>query len=134
MSNYCENHWGDFTVYKLIEIGESNLISYNIKYSLDNDTDKYAYTDINGKGVIYWIEDEYGNSAFFDLLSNPILKGSYNTNTYNNKIQRYIDNNGKLSIPQNLNIPSGVHDCIIGWNSNKELVIYNPNDFIEPII
>jgi len=36
-----------------------NLESWELKYCLDNDTDRFEWADINnGKGVIYYMKDE----------------------------------------------------------------------------
>lgn len=44
------------------------LSSWIIKYDLNNDTTKYAWADsTNGRGVIYYMEDEHGNVAGYDF-------------------------------------------------------------------
>ena len=49
-------------------IFNANIPAWELKYSLDNDTTKYAWADeINGKGVIYWLKDEYGNECPYDF-------------------------------------------------------------------
>lgn len=46
----------------------SNLDAWEIKYDLDNDTTKYAWADAtNGKGVIYYMKDEFNNECFYDF-------------------------------------------------------------------
>ena len=45
----------------------SNLGAWTLKYSLDNDSTKYAWANPNGKGVIYWMEDEFNNRAGYDF-------------------------------------------------------------------
>lgn len=45
-----------------------DLSSWELKYCLDNDTDRFAWADTtNGKGVIYYMKDEWGNIAPFDF-------------------------------------------------------------------
>lgn len=42
----------------------------HVKYDIDNDTSKYAWADAtNGKGVIYWMRDIYGNECPYDFKS-----------------------------------------------------------------
>ena len=53
--------------------GENNFIgkrinAWEIKYCLDNDTSRFAWADTeNGKGVIYYMKDEYGNECPYDF-------------------------------------------------------------------
>lgn len=47
----------------------TNLSAWEIKYSLDNNTNihKWAQTNGSGKGVIYYMKDEYCNEATYDF-------------------------------------------------------------------
>ena len=46
----------------------ANLDGWDIRYCLDNDTARFAWADAtNGKGVVYWMRDEWGNEAWFDF-------------------------------------------------------------------
>ena len=46
----------------------SNLNGWELKYCLDNDTTRFAWADsTNGKGVIYWMKDEYDNECPYDF-------------------------------------------------------------------
>ena len=46
----------------------SKLEAWELKYSLDNDINKFAWADsINGKGVIYWMKDERYNECSYDF-------------------------------------------------------------------
>ena len=47
---------------------DSNLDAWEIKYDLDNDTTKYAWADAtNGKGVIFYMKDEWDNECPYDF-------------------------------------------------------------------
>ena len=47
---------------------ESNLSAWELWYSLDNDNTKYAWADeVNGKGVIYRMIDEWNNDLPYDF-------------------------------------------------------------------
>jgi hypothetical protein len=47
---------------------DNKLNLWELKYSIYNDTDKYNWADPqNGKGVIYWLKDEFGNEAGYDF-------------------------------------------------------------------
>ena len=44
------------------------LDAWELKYSLDNDTNKFAWADTtNGKGVVWWMKDEWNNECFYDF-------------------------------------------------------------------
>lgn len=44
------------------------LEAWQLKYSLDNDTEKFAWADsTNGKGVIYYMKDEWNNECPYDF-------------------------------------------------------------------
>ena len=46
----------------------SDLNAWKVWYCLDNDTNRFAWTDtVNGKGVIYWMKDEYDNECPYDF-------------------------------------------------------------------
>lgn len=46
----------------------SKLEAWQLKYSLENDTTKYAWADsTNGKGVIYYMKDEWNNECPYDF-------------------------------------------------------------------
>ena len=48
----------------------NKLNLWQLKYSVYNDKYKYKWADeINGKGVIYWLKDEFGNEAGYDFKS-----------------------------------------------------------------
>ena len=46
----------------------SKLQAWRLKYCLDNDATRFAWADSeNGKGVIYWMKDEFGNECPYDF-------------------------------------------------------------------
>ena len=45
----------------------SDLAAWNLKYRLDNDTSRFAWADPNGKGVIYYMKDEFDNECSYDF-------------------------------------------------------------------
>lgn len=81
---------------------KNELDAWNIKYSLDNDAKRFAWADaVNGKGVIYYMCDENGNSAPYDF-KNILFGGLYTFGCYgedfsmngvycrNNEIRPYV--------------------------------------------
>lgn len=46
----------------------SNLDAWELKYDIRNNREKYTWADPdNGKGVIWWMKDEFGNEAGYDF-------------------------------------------------------------------
>ena len=46
----------------------ANLPAWELKYCLDNDIGRFLWADVeNGKGVIYYMKDEYGNECPYDF-------------------------------------------------------------------
>ena len=53
----------------------SNLNAWELKYSLDNDTNRFEWVDTtNGVGVIYYMKDEYGNECPYDFKNIKFLR------------------------------------------------------------
>lgn len=82
----------------------SKLEAWEIKYCLDNDTSRFAWADnTNGKGVIYYMKDEFGNECPYDFKNIQYIKkigftafdqyGSSYTTTYS----RYETNDTTVS-------------------------------------
>lgn len=47
---------------------EADITAWEIKYCLDNDTSRFIWADEeNGKGVIYYMKDEYNNECPYDF-------------------------------------------------------------------
>jgi hypothetical protein len=46
---------------------DSELSAWEIKYCFENDTTRFAWADTNGKGVIYYLKDEFGNACHYDF-------------------------------------------------------------------
>ena len=46
----------------------AKLESWELKYCIDNDTNRFYWADsTNGKGVIYWMKDEWNNECPYDF-------------------------------------------------------------------
>ena len=95
-----------------------NMNAWELKYCLDNDKDLFDWAETEGKGVIYWLKDEFGNEAPYDfknamfrryqvatvsntilneLLNNYIVQEGYYAVTKNNNIKywyTFVDENG----------------------------------------
>ena len=61
---YAAKHSGD----TYFTNASAKLNAWELKYSLDNDTTKYYWADTtNGKGVIYYMKDEWNNECPYDF-------------------------------------------------------------------
>ena len=85
-----------------------NLSTWKAKYSLTNDTNKFAWADDspNGKGVIYWLKDEWNNECPYDFkniqfkrVENSVDNWYYTFGTTNDKTITTIEN---LSVLNNI--------------------------------
>lgn len=46
----------------------ANLSAWELKYCIDNDTDRFAWADAtNGKGVVFWLKDDWNNEFPYDF-------------------------------------------------------------------
>ena len=53
---------------------DSNLLAWDIKYTIENDSSTYAWADeTNGKGVIYFMRDEFNNECGYDFKNVQFL-------------------------------------------------------------
>lgn len=76
------------TASELQPYGYMPSLKCEIKYSLQNDQDRFAWADTtNGKGVIYWMRDKYGNECPYDFKH--ILFKPYDPRTNPITAQRY---------------------------------------------
>ena len=95
----------------------SNLTGWQVWYTLDNDTSKYAWASENGKGVIYRLIDENGNDAPYDFKNIQMLDANNSEDTtyyytfdskgvdhslngskcFNNEINKYIDGTQRVN-------------------------------------
>jgi len=92
----------------------AKLEAWEIKYCIENDTSRFAWADTeNGKGVIYYMKDEFNNDVPYDFKNIKFLKNSVwlytfggttddslTGNSYGNIIKEYKSSN-KLSLSFN---------------------------------
>ena len=79
----------------------SNLAAWELKYCLDNDTSRFGWADEkNGKGVIYYMKDEFGNECSYDFK--------------NIQFQRKFDKNGNY-VPENGTTNDNSDESILEW-------------------
>ena len=82
---------------------DSKLNAWEIKYSLDNDDMRFEFVDYeNGKGVIYYMKDEFNNEAPFDFKNILQNDGEY---TFGNNGEDYSLNGYANGIYNNKLLP-----------------------------
>ncbi len=61
----------------------AKLEAWEIKYCINNDTSRFAWADsVNGKGVIYYMKDEWGNECPYDFKNIQFMKDSVRVYTF----------------------------------------------------
>lgn len=114
-------HEGD-NYYSLYNV---NLSAWELKYSLDNDDKKFEWADTeNGKGVIYWLKDDFNNECCYDFkqitftrykitscTNVPDLVGWYSANAYDGPT-----GDGRVTIDNNDSINAFTFSAIVNGN------------------
>jgi hypothetical protein len=64
----------------------NELSAWELKYCVDNDTNRFAWADsTNGKGVIYYLKDEFNNECWYDFKNIQFKRNSSWLTTYKSK-------------------------------------------------
>lgn len=83
-----------------------NMNAWELKYCLDNDKDLFDWAETEGKGVIYYMKDEFGNEAPYDF-KNVMLRRyqvSSTTNAVLNGLRNlYLFQDGCYGLSRNNN-------------------------------
>lgn len=102
----------------------ANLAAWKLKYSLDNDTTKFAWAGESGKGVIWGMEDEYNNRCCYDFKNIQFKRSLVTATIPDPSIEecafygKYVgQNTGSLS-----NLPEGY---VIDPNDSKYLYTFS---------
>lgn len=82
----AENDSRLFPEAKIVSCNETvfgtNYLKWKVLYDINNDTSLYSWADtVNGKGVIYYLEDERGNCCDYDFKNIKFIKNG-DTNYY----------------------------------------------------
>lgn len=111
-----------------------NLNAWKLKYSLDNDIAIWGY---GGKGVVYYMEDEHGNSAYYDFknIQYQVKTHSYLKSTvwYYTFSQYYT--NADLSLTSNYCRNNKIGACSTNYDSEyiERLTYYLPCNIITSL-
>ena len=102
---------------------DCNLAAWELKYSIDNNTDRFSWADdTNGKGVIWFMRDEWNNSAFYDFKNVQFKRWAVseiqdaNGNTLDDPTSTFAYNEGTQDIRygyQGANYTNGKYTFVI---------------------
>lgn len=130
------------------ELDAYDLSAWKLKYSLDNDRTKFTWASPTGKGVIYYLEDEFGNQAPYDFYSisgasefdpsnisfipKHLFPWPYTGKSYNNTIRLHRNRSGQLEFPYTyIFFDEDVHNIEVSLNSKGRYVAYNKADLFS---
>ena len=66
----------------------SRVSAWKLKYTIDNDPAKFTWANASGKGVIYWMEDEFNNRAGYDFKNIQFVRYAL---AFTNPPEEYAD-------------------------------------------
>lgn len=96
----------------------SNLRAWKLKYHLDNDSSRYSWANINnGKGVIFWMEDEFNNCAGYDFKNIRFLRYALkqaDATEDHSPTDTLLDWNSETQ-PNRYGTPSHVFNALVGY-------------------
>lgn len=75
VNSKCQLTADEYTSY----FNNCNLNAWELKYCLANDTNRFDWANSSGKGVIYYMKDEFDNEAPYDF-KNILINGKYTFN------------------------------------------------------
>ena len=107
----------------------SKLSTWKLKYCLDNDITRFAWADTeSGKGVIYYLEDEFGNLAEYDFKNiqfkrfRATIKKEYEEKLGDSKFM-FLQDNGECWYD--------INDSVFELDSDDYLWCYTFHDIIN---
>lgn len=108
---------------------KSNLSAWELKYCIDNDTTRFAWTNtVTGKGVIYWMKDEFNNECPYDFKNILFTKSGVYENAYTFTCVHSDSTKIDASLPTN-SANHYCHDNIIKPHYNGNVLQLNFNVF-----
>lgn len=87
-----------------------NMNAWELKYCLDNDKELFNWAETDGKGVIYYLKDEFGNEAPYDF-KNVLFRRKNITRVSSNDLSIFTQGeNSHLGLLSNYGITCGDND------------------------
>ena len=103
----------------------SKLEEWSIKYSIDNDSELYPFCDPNGKGVIYKMVDENGNTAPFDFKNIMMKVDESSTICVKNTLYFYIISYINENTNNYVSSQDYIHDATVKFDNVTNNVFYS---------
>lgn len=99
-----------------------NMNAWELKYCLDNDKTLFDWADTNGKGVIYYMKDEFGNEAPYDfknaMFERRKITAVTNSTILNSLLNKYLGESTYYNITCNANDKQYLYTFGIYGNNN----------------
>ena len=102
---------------------EANLEAWELKYCLDNDTSRFAWADVNGKGVIYYMKDEYNNECPYDFKNIQFVRYKLNPPTVGG-----YENDWQNKLSENVNKMFENNQLSYLWHGSNNMCYWDYND------
>ena len=117
-----------------------DLSSWEIKYCLDNDTSRFSWADTtNGKGVIYYMKDEWNNECPYDFKNIQFYRkldsyGRYSDSGVSTPVYTFnVGSTGDITVTAHTSSTMSCHDntvCNYFGGSHSDSTILNDNVFL----
>ena len=125
------NETAKATLHQGVTTFNRNIHKWELKYCLDNDTDRFAWADTtNGKGVIYYMKDDFGNECPYDFKN--ILFKRYYINDIRDGIENQTNDDVQMfAYESNSNIVPFAYTAqqkIIGNSGSTNQTLINKNN------
>lgn len=121
-----------------------NLGAWELKYCLDNDTNRFAWADENsGKGVIYYMKDEFQNECPYDFKNIQFMRwedehGNYSGTAGDEEDGVYVYTFNSFPSPDDesedysMSDENSVHHNVVNfYNQDSDLQILSNNVFFS---
>ena len=99
-----------------------NINAWELKCCLDNDKTLFNWADTNGKGVIYYMKDEFGNEAPYDfknaMFERRKITSVNNSSLLSSLINKYLGESSYYNISCNANDKKYFYTFALRGNSN----------------
>lgn len=114
-----------------------NMNAWEIKYCLDNDKALFDWAETDGKGVIYYLKDEFGNEAPYDFKNikfRRYLVSGVSDSVLNGLVGLYLAQDGYFGITRNSNSKFYYTFADINGTGDGSLFGESAYNTIEPYI
>lgn len=100
-----------------------HLETWELKYRFSNDSNTFDWANSDGKGVIYYMKDEYGNECPYDFKNIKFKSSKSDAPLISNNTYYYTFSQVKL-VNTNLTIDSSIDLSLSGTVFNNKILPY----------